>query len=97
MVGGLAITYTRVTPARYFGIADVWVDAETRVPMTDRERTVLDLFVPSTRAMDFGAAMGVLEEHGAVTGPPEARPLRRDAPRCRGGEAPRLGAGDDRG
>lgn len=65
VVGGLAITYTRVTPARYFGIADVWVDAETRVPMTDRERTVLDLFVPSTRAMDFGAAMDVLEEHGA--------------------------------
>ena len=62
LVGGLAITYTRVTPARYFGIADVWVDAETRVPMTDLERTVLDLFVPATRAMDFGAAMGVLEE-----------------------------------
>lgn len=65
VVGGLAITYTRVTPARYFGIADVWVDAETRVPMTDRERTVLDLFVSSTRAMDLGAAMGVLEEHSA--------------------------------
>jgi predicted transcriptional regulator of viral defense system len=63
LVGGLAITYTRVTPARYFGIADVWVDAETHVPMTDVERTVLDLFVPATRAMDFGAAMGVLEEH----------------------------------
>jgi predicted transcriptional regulator of viral defense system len=65
LVGGLAITYTQVTAARYFGITDVWVDAETRVPMTDRERTVLDLFVPPTRAMDFGAAMGVLEEHRA--------------------------------
>jgi len=71
MVDGLAITYTRVTLARYFGIDDVWVDAATRVPMTDRERTVLDLFVPPTRAMDFGAAMGVLETHLAALDVPQ--------------------------
>ena len=63
VAGGLAITYMRVAPQRYFGIAEVWVDSETRVPMTDRERTILDLFVSPTRAVDLGTAMTILEGH----------------------------------
>lgn len=62
-IDGLRIQYVSVRPARFFGVEEIWVDDRTRVPITDRERTVLDLFVDPSRAGGFGEALAVLEAH----------------------------------
>lgn len=49
-VTGLDLRYVVVIPERFeLGIEMIWLDERFRIPITDRERTVLDLF-----AMPFG-------------------------------------------
>jgi predicted transcriptional regulator of viral defense system len=44
-VAGLDFRYVTVIPERFeFGIERIWLDESFRIPITDRERTVLDLF-----------------------------------------------------
>ena len=62
-IEGLRIRFVSVVPSRFFGIEDTWVDTRTRVPVTDRERTVLDLFVDPRGRSGISEALGVLEEH----------------------------------
>jgi predicted transcriptional regulator of viral defense system len=62
-VEGLKIRFVSVVPRRFFGVEATWVDARTRVPITDRERTVLELVADSTWAGGFGEALWVLEAH----------------------------------
>lgn len=62
-IEGLRIRFVSVVPSRFFGIEDVWIDTRTRVPVTDKERTVLDLFVDPRGTGDIGHAIGVVEEH----------------------------------
>ena len=51
IIDGITYRFVRVPEQHMFGIVDVWVDSETRVPFFDRERTVLDAFV---QTRDFG-------------------------------------------
>lgn len=62
-VDGLEIQYVSIRPERFYGIGEVWVDERSRVSVTDRERTVLDLFADPPRTGGFGQALGVLEDH----------------------------------
>ena len=62
-VDGLQIQYVSVRAARFFAVEEIWVDDRTRVPVTDRERTVLDLVADPSRAGGFGEALAVLEAH----------------------------------
>lgn len=62
-IEGLEVQYVSVRPERFFGIEEVWVDERSRVPVTDRERSVLDLFADPPRAGGFGQALGVIEDH----------------------------------
>lgn len=62
-IEGLRIRFVSVVPSRFFGIEEIWVDTRTRVPVTDRERTVLDLFVDPRGRSGIREALGVLEEH----------------------------------
>jgi predicted transcriptional regulator of viral defense system len=41
---GLEFEFIRVQPQRFFGFQEEWVSQWHRVQITDRERTVLDLF-----------------------------------------------------
>lgn len=61
--GGLRASYTTVTPAHYFGIEEVWVDQRSRVPITDRERTLLEAFAHPAAFGGIGEGLGILEEH----------------------------------
>lgn len=61
--GGLRASYSTVTPAHYFGIEDVWVDQRSRVPITDRERSVLETFAHPGAFGGIGEGLGILEEH----------------------------------
>ncbi|MGD1148992.1 MAG: hypothetical protein ABR961_13700 [Thermoanaerobaculaceae bacterium] len=62
-VDGLRIQYVSIRPARFFGVEEIWADERTRVLVTDRERTVLNLFADPSRAGGFGEALAVLEAH----------------------------------
>ena len=59
---GLDFRYVVVTPERFgFGIETIWLDERFRVPITDRERTVLDLFALPRLFGGLGEGLGVLE------------------------------------
>lgn len=62
-VDGLAIRYIRVRPDRYWGFEETWVDEFSRVPITDRERTVLDAFVAPDVFGSIGEVLGILDDH----------------------------------
>jgi predicted transcriptional regulator of viral defense system len=59
---GLDFHYMVVTPERFsFGAEMIWLDERFRVPITDRERTVLDLFALPRLFGGLGEGLGVLE------------------------------------
>jgi predicted transcriptional regulator of viral defense system len=62
-VRGVRYEFVTVRPADFFGIEAVWVDQHFRVPITDRERTVLDCFISPERFGGMGEGLGVLAEH----------------------------------
>lgn len=55
----------RVKESRFFGVEQVWVDDKSRIPITDRERTVLDLFVAPRLFGGIDRAIATLHEHSA--------------------------------
>jgi len=63
VVDGLRVELVTVIPSRFFGIEEVWVDQRTRVPITDRERTVLDAFATPARIGGMSEALAILEGH----------------------------------
>jgi predicted transcriptional regulator of viral defense system len=63
VVDGVRYEYVTVKPERFFGIEEVWVDAFSRVPITDRERTVLELFVSPRRFGGVGLRLDIVREH----------------------------------
>lgn len=63
VVDDLRIIFFSVSPARVIGIEQVWVDAETKVPITDKERTVLEMFLSPRTFGGLAEAVSVLDEH----------------------------------
>lgn len=62
-VAGIDCRYVTVIPKRFgFGIDMVWLDERFRVPITDRERTVLDLFAMSRHFGGVGEGLAVLDD-----------------------------------
>jgi len=62
-IGGIRYEYINVKPEHFFGIAEVWVDEHFRVPITDEERTILDLFASPRLFGGMGEALAVIDEH----------------------------------
>lgn len=62
-VGATTVEYVTVNPRRFFGTEELWLDARFKTTITDRERTVLELFVSPRHFGGLGEALGVLEEH----------------------------------
>lgn len=59
---GLDFRYVMVVPERFeFGIEMIWLDERFRIPITDRERTVLDLFAMPRLFGGLGEGLSVLE------------------------------------
>lgn len=63
VIGGIRYEYVSVKPEHFFGIAEVWIDQNFRVPITDQERTILDLFANPRLFGGMGEALTVIEEH----------------------------------
>ena len=63
VIGGIRYEYVNVKPEHFFGIEEVWIDQNFRVPITDKERTILDLFANPRLFGGMGEALTVIEEH----------------------------------
>jgi predicted transcriptional regulator of viral defense system len=62
---GLDFRYATILPKRFsFGVKTVWLDERFRVPITDRERTLLDLFALPRMLGGLGEGLAVLERVG---------------------------------
>jgi len=67
-VQGIRYEFTSVRAGHFYGIERIWVDEHSRVPITDRERTVLDLFVAPRVFGGIGEGIGILDQHlGALS------------------------------
>lgn len=55
--------YYTVAADRFFGIEEVWVDEHFRIPIYDRERSLLDGFAAPRLFGGLAEALGILEEH----------------------------------
>ena len=62
-VAGVPYEYVSVKKEHFFGIEQVWVDDKSRVPITDRERTVLETFISPRRFGGIGEALRLSESH----------------------------------
>lgn len=62
VIGGVNYEYFHVKPEHFFGIERVYVAGHLWVPMTDKERTVLDLFVAPSWAGSFESIYGILKQ-----------------------------------
>jgi predicted transcriptional regulator of viral defense system len=63
-VGGTGYQFVQVKPERFFGVQEVWVD-ESRVKVTDPERTLLDGLMAPQYCGDFGEVLHAFEMRGA--------------------------------
>ena len=62
-VWGTRYEYVTVIPDHFFGIEGVWVDERFRIPITDKERTILETFVSPRLFGGIGEALSTLREH----------------------------------
>lgn len=62
-IGGVRYEYVTVKSDYFFGIEDVWIDQTSRVPITDPERTLLDLFAQPRLFGGLSEALSILQEH----------------------------------
>lgn len=60
-IEGVRYEFVTVRPRRYFGIEQVWVDEYSRIPITDRERTVLETFISPGMFGGIGEGIGILQ------------------------------------
>ena len=60
---GVPYEYFTVTQDRFFGIEEVWIDEHFRVPIYDKERSLLDGFVAPRIFGSLSEPLGILEEH----------------------------------
>ncbi|MBW1751280.1 MAG: type IV toxin-antitoxin system AbiEi family antitoxin domain-containing protein [Deltaproteobacteria bacterium] len=62
-IEGIRYEYMTVKKDYFFGIEEFWVDEFSKVPITDKERTTLEVFVSPRVLGGMGEAMGIIENH----------------------------------
>ena len=70
-VAGVRYEYFSVKKEHFFGIDQVWVDEQSRVPIADKERTVLETFTSPRVFGGIGEALRIIEDHA-----PDLQPER---------------------
>ncbi len=63
VIEGVRYEFVTVKKDHFFGIEEVWVDEFSRVPITDKERTVLEVFISTRMLGGMGEALGIIEHH----------------------------------
>lgn len=60
-IDGIGYEYITVQKKHCFGIEQIWLDEHFQVPITDKERTLLDVFIYPKMFGGMGEALGILE------------------------------------
>ncbi len=61
MIDGVRYEYINIQQKHFFGIEKIWLDEHFQVKITDKERTLLDVFIYSKMFGGIGEALGILE------------------------------------
>jgi predicted transcriptional regulator of viral defense system len=62
-IGGVRYEFTITKPEFFFGIQEIWIDQNFKVPITDKERTMLEGFASPRFFGGMGEILGILNEH----------------------------------
>ena len=62
-ISGVKYEYITLRPAFYFGIEEIWINQYFKIPITDKERTMLEAFASPSFFGGMGEAIGILEEN----------------------------------
>ncbi len=60
-INGIRYEYINIQQKNFFGIEKIWLDEFFQVMITDKERTLLDLFIYPKMFGGIGEAFGILE------------------------------------
>jgi predicted transcriptional regulator of viral defense system len=60
-ISGVRYEYMTIQQKHFFGIEKIWIDEHFQVPITDKERTLLDMFIYPKMFGGMGEALGILE------------------------------------
>jgi predicted transcriptional regulator of viral defense system len=60
-IADIRYEYINIKQKHFFGIEKIWLDENSQVPITDKERTLLDLFIYPKMFGGMGEALGILE------------------------------------
>ena len=63
MIGSTRYQYVSVKREYFFGTEQVWISEHFRIPMTDKERTVLETFASPRLFGGIGEALSVVEQN----------------------------------
>jgi predicted transcriptional regulator of viral defense system len=61
-IGGVRYQYATVKKEHFFGVEETWVNELFKVPITDKERTVLETFITPRTFGGIGEALALIEE-----------------------------------
>ena len=64
-IGSVRYHYVTVKSEYYFGIEQVWINEQFRIPITDRERTVLETFISPRLFGGIGEALSLIDQNAA--------------------------------
>jgi predicted transcriptional regulator of viral defense system len=60
-IGGVCYKYITVQQKHFFGIEKIWLGEYFQISITDKERTLLDVFIYPKMFGGMGEALGILE------------------------------------
>ncbi len=63
VVGNIRCEFTTINQEQFFGVENKWIDQSFRIPVTDKERTVLDTFAHPRMLGGMGEVIAVISEH----------------------------------
>lgn len=62
IIDGIRYEYMSIQKKHFFGIEKIWIDEHFQISITDKERTLLDVFLYPKLFGGMGAALGILED-----------------------------------
>lgn len=65
-INGVRYEYINIQQKNFYGIEKIWLDEYFQVMITDKERTLLDVFIHSKMFGGIGEALGILENHLSI-------------------------------
>jgi len=63
IIDGIQYKFVTVKKKYFFGIEEIWVDEYSKIPITDKERTVIETFISSRTFGGIGEALSIIDIH----------------------------------